>query len=118
MTKKNEADTRNGALELVERRELMQAVHAEPMRATLGENADAVAQLREQLDEGPADETIELARARLSRSVSALRSTVRRSASDLGAALRGTGSCAVSWIRAELGRVRIPGMATNPVPAR
>ena len=120
MTKKNEADTRNAVTELVERRELAEAVHTEPMRVTLGENLsenpEAVAELREQLGDGGREESVDLARARLTRSVTALRTTFRRSAVDLGAALRGTGSCAVGWLRAELGRVRVPGVPSSAVP--
>jgi hypothetical protein len=36
MHKKNDADTRNDVMELMERRELADAVHSEPMHATLG----------------------------------------------------------------------------------
>ena len=116
MHKKNDADTRNDVMELMERRELSDAVHSEPMHATLGEDPEVVASLREQLGDAGENETTDRARARLARSVKALRSTVSHSATELTAALRGTGNCAVAWLRAEVRNMRstrLPGDALS-----
>jgi hypothetical protein len=67
MHKKNDADTRNDVMELMERRELADAVHSEPMHATLGEDPEVVASLREQLGDAGENET-DRPRARAPRS--------------------------------------------------
>lgn len=116
MHKKNDADTRNDVMELMERRELADVVHSEPMHATLGEDPEVAARLREQLGDAGENETVDRARARLARSVKALRSTVSHSATELAAALRGTGTCGVAWVRAEvrdMRATRLPGDAVT-----
>jgi len=108
-------DTRNDVFELLEGREMSRVVHSEAMHATLGEDANAAAELREQLGEHGENESAARARARLSRSVTALRATVRHSAVELVAALRGTGSCAAACLRAEAKRLRAPSLPSSAV---
>lgn len=96
-----ESDIEEGLME----HESDRVVHAEPMRATLGDKVSGVEDLREQIASDAKSEDADAARARFLRSLESLKATLRASSAEITSAIRGSAECAATWVTLEARRL-------------